>query len=299
MTIRNERLEELRSQYDGIRVPEEMERRLNKVITEHKAARPRRAAVRWILRFAYCLAAAAASLTIAANVSASAAGALSQIPVIGAFARIVTFREYTHTTSATEADIKTPHVTGLDDRKLEKSLNDRFDRYAGELIARYESDIAAIEASGGGHEAVESSYKVLTNDGRQLTIAVYTDIAMGDSQELRTYYTIDKTSGKLLALKDLFRSGTDYVTPISAEILSQMKTQMKADPGKMYFINDSNGPDYFKKIAGDQQFYIDGGGRLVVSFDESEVATAAMGPVSFVIPTDRISAILAQDTLVR
>lgn len=299
MTNRNERLEELRSQYDSIRVPEEMERRLDKVITEHKAERPRRTAVRWGLGFAYCLAAAAASLTIAANVSVSAANALSQIPVIGAFAKIVTFREYTSSTPATEADIKTPHVTGLGDQKLEKSLNDRFDRYAGELIARYESDIAAIEASGGGHEAVESSYKVLTNDSRQLTIAVYTDIAVGDSQELRTYYTIDKTSGKLLELKDLFQRGADYVTPISAEILSQMKAQMKADPGKMYFIDDSDGPDYFKKIAQDQQFYIDGSGKLVISFDESEVAIAAMGPVSFVIPTDRISAVLTRDALVR
>ena len=299
MTKRNERLEALRSQYDSIRVPDEMERRLNKLISEHKAERPRRTAVRWGLRFAYCLAAAAASLTIAANVSASAAGALSQIPVIGAFAKIVTFREYSSSTPGTQADIKTPHVTGLGDRKLEKSLNDRFDRYAGELIARYESDIAAIEASGGGHEAVESSYKVLTNDSRQLTIAVYTDIAMGDSQELRTYYTIDKTSGKLLELKDLFQSGADYVTPISAEILSQMKAQMKADPDKTYFIDDSDGPDYFKKIAKDQQFYIDDSGKLVISFDESEVAIAAMGPASFVIPTDRISAVLARNTLVR
>ena len=299
MTERKEYLEALRSQYESINAPCELERRLEKIMAEHEKQKPKRTALRWTLRFAYSIAAAALALTVAANVSASAASTLSNIPVIGGFVKVVTFREYTHATPTTEANIKTPHVTGLGDPQLEKSLNDKFDKYAGELIARYESDVAAMGVSSGAHEAVESSYEVPINNERQLTVAVYTVIAMGDAQQLNTYYTIDKRTGKLLTLRDLFKSSADYVTPVSAEILSQMKAQMKADPGRTYFIDDSDGPEYFRKIAGNQQFYIDKDGRLVISFDESTVAISAMGPVSFVIPTEKISRILADGTLVR
>ena len=101
--------------------------------------------------------------------------------MIGALAKIVTFRHYTNDTGNTSADIAEPHVSGLGDPVLESQLNEKFDQYAAALISRYEADVAEME--NGGHEAVYSTWETLVDNDRQLTIAIYTDIAMGDCQE--------------------------------------------------------------------------------------------------------------------
>mgnify|MGYP004461501289 CR=1 FL=1 len=46
------------------------------------------------------------------------------------------------------------------------------------------------------------------------------------------YYTIDLKTKECLQLKDLFKEGADYITPISDNI----KKQMAADPNTIYWL---------------------------------------------------------------
>ena len=55
--------------------------------------------------------AAMLAITIMANSGASIANAMMKIPVIGAIAEVVTFREYKDTTNNMEADVKVPEIS--------------------------------------------------------------------------------------------------------------------------------------------------------------------------------------------
>ena len=72
--------------------------------------------------------------------------------------------------------------------------------------------------------------------------------------------------------------------PISDNIKEQMKAQMAADSSVTYFI-ESDMPEWdFKELNGDESFYFNEKGELVITFDETEVAPAYMGAVEFTIP---------------
>ena len=91
----------------------------------------------------------------------------------------------------------------------------------------------------------------------------------------------------------LFRSGSDYQTVISDEIRKQMKEQMAADASNRYFLDDPDFPEWnFQQIQENQNFYINSDGKLVIAFDETEVAPASMGCSEFVIPTEVIQDML-------
>ena len=107
--------------------------------------------------------------------------------------------------------------------------------------------------------------------------------AAGSGYEMDYYYTIDLKTGERLALKDLFKEGSDYITPISENIKSQMRGQM----------DDTEVPEWnFTSINDDTSFYINADGNLVISFNEGDVGPMSMGVVEFTIPHDVIADIL-------
>ena len=55
--------------------------------------------------------------------------------------------------------------------------------------------------------------------------------------------------------------------------------------------------DCFREIAPDQDFYIDGEGRLVIAFEADTVAPGAMGSPEFAIPGGLLEGVLARPDL--
>ena len=71
---------------------------------------------------------------------------------------------------------------------------------------------------------------------------------------------------------------------ISENIKEQMQAQMAADSSVTYFYN-SDTPEWdFKELRGDESFYFNEKGELVITFDETDVAPTYMGAVEFAIP---------------
>ena len=65
-----------------------------------------------------------------------------------------------------------------------------------------------------------------------------------------------------------------------------MKAQMAADEMVSYFL-DSDVPEWdFQAISADTTFYVNENGKLVIVFNEYEVAPGYMGSVEFEIPTE-------------
>ena len=86
-----------------------------------------------------------------------------------------------------------------------------------------------------GYVASDTDYYVLRDDDEMLSLCFYTTINAGGSGEYSRCFTLDKRTGQVLKLSDLFAEGSDYVGVISADILRQMTEQVQAGEGD-YFI---------------------------------------------------------------
>ena len=79
-----------------------------------------------------------------------------------------------------------------------------------------------------------------------------------------------------------------------------MREQMK-DGKTQYFVTGGiwNEKYCFKEIERDQDFYINGQNKLVIVFEEYEVAPGNMGRPEFVIDTSILKSILPQPSLLQ
>ena len=74
----------------------------------------------------------------------------------------------------------------------------------------------------------------------------------------------------------------------------QMREQMAADEMIAYWV-DSEVPEWdFQSVNDDTTFYVNEAGKLMIVFDEYEVAPGYMGSVEFEIPTEVVEG-LVQD----
>ena len=243
---------------------------------------------------------------------------MTNLPVIGAIAKVVTLRTYEDKTNHFEAKVDIPEIDSAPE-----AVNRSIEDYANELIAQYEKDLRASQ--GEGNYSLTSTYKVVTDTDRYLCLRIaiseipqkkkaaigvrgmkldgedrieevyypdsekdkviyYTTLVMASGTEYTKVFTIDKTTGDIISLSDLFKNKPEMLTAISDNIKEQVKQQMAADSSVTYFI-DSDMPEWdFKELKGDESFYFNEKGELVITFDETEVAPAYMGAVEFTIP---------------
>ncbi|NBH12711.1 DUF3298 domain-containing protein [Lachnospiraceae bacterium] len=303
-------LTEMKHDYQNIPIPPELKTRVKQSVAQAKkdsacAAdafpqnRHKATHISKIRRFAFCGigSAAAAVLTIAvlANSSANIAHAMEEIPVLGTIARVVTFREYQHKENQMQADIKIPEVQvenkeGKVLADATEDMNDAIQKYTKQIIAAYEADVKA--AGGEGMQDLTLDYDIVTDNDKLFSLCFQQNIVMASSSLSQKIYHIDKTSGKMITLQDLFLDKTDYQTAISENIKTQMKQQMAEDETKVYWL-DSDVPEWdFQHISEDVNFYINESGRLTIVFDECQVAPGYMGIVTFEIPTDVVQDIV-------
>ena len=257
-----DKLESLKQEYNNIPVPEAAKARIMSGIQKGKTMNKKHNPFFRILRTTGTTAAAAVvALAIVTNVSPTIANAMTNLPVIGAIAKVVTLRTYEDKTNHFEAKVDIPEIDSAPE-----AVNRSIEDYANELIAQYEKDLRASQ--GEGNYSLTSTYKVVTDTDRYLCLRIDTTLVMASGTE----YT------------KVFKNKPEMLTAISDNIKEQMKQQMAADSSVTYFI-DSDMPEWdFKELKGDESFYFNEKGELVITFDETEVAPAYMGAVEFTIP---------------
>lgn len=301
--MKDERLSEMKHDYETIPIPEEL---LSRVTASIKAAKedmsdtpPKKARILSFRKIATHTASVAAAailvITVMANSGEAIAYAMDGIPFLGAIARVVTFREYSHSQDNMEANIKVPTVSVEDTEgnPLEEStaeLNQKIEEYTSRIIEAYEQDVAVNGSE--GHEALNLDYEIITDNDRLFTLRFDESIVMAGTMHAVMIYNLDKTTGQLISLKDLFKEGSDYITVLSDNIKEQMHDQMEADENISYFY-ETDMPDLnFTEISEDENFYISEAGTLTLVFDKYEIAPGYMGSVEFEIPTSSISDII-------
>lgn len=177
------------------------------------------------------------------------------------------------------------------------NLNTELQKYTDEIIAQYEKD-AKIQGSD-GHENVTTDYTVVTDNDKLFALRFDTTVTMADSGQTVKIYNVDKQSGKILALSDMFQNGADYTSVLKEEILKQMKGNNKKDENNIYFATD---PDMSDEINMDDEiskanFYVNKDGNLTIVFDKGTVAPMYMGVLEFTIGNDAIKDIKSTEYL--
>ena len=256
----------------------------------------------------------ALALIILPNTSKTVAYAMSQIPVLGKLVEVVTFRDYQYEDNRNIADVDVPELVMVTQEEVDTTV---IKDVAGEALIEEESMQQKEETLKKSMEEINAEIQVITEpfieefkanlereEGYQslgvksevihttqdyFTLKLICYTAEGSSAEWYYYYTIDLNTGERLELEDIFTEGADYVTPISENIISQMREKMAEDEMNMYWLDDEIEELNFKAIKEDQSFYLDENGNVVISFNEGDVAPMYMGVVEFTIPNEVIS----------
>ncbi|MDE5716593.1 MAG: RsiV family protein, partial [Lachnospiraceae bacterium] len=257
----------------------------------------------------WAAAAAVFMLVIVPNISAEAAYAMEQIPVLGGVISAVTIRNYRYESEQFSADIREVKLeqgdeaggvstddigteeAGQETAKMEGSIqtiNHSIEEMTDRLIARFEEQVDLGE----GHGSINVDHEVVTDTDTWFTLRIDVTEIAGSGFQYQYYYHIDKATGEIASLKHLFKEGADYITPISENIKEQMRAQMRADESKIYWVDsEEEMGEQFEAIKDDQNFYLNKEGRLVICFDEYEVAPGYMGLVEFAVEEEAIAEI--------
>lgn len=282
--MKNDTLQNLKHQYDEIPVPEEAKDRILLGIRqaqEEKEEQKKGTVIIMMKRTAATAAAAVAAITILVNTSPSMAMAMGKLPIIGPIAQVVTFRTYESSEGGHEANIQVPEIV---DEQGTGEANKAIEEYADQLIAQYEADLKASE--GEGFQSVTSTWDVSFENENLISLRINTELIMASAEQRIKIFNIDKKTGNIISLSDLLAGDKDKLAAIGENIISQMREQMAADDSKSYFLDSDLEDTNFKGLTGEEDFYFNKDGRLVISFDEYEVAPGYMGAVEFTIPVD-------------
>lgn len=268
------RLENMKNDYQNIPVPKEALQRMQRGIDEAKNEQ-KTTPIRTWQKGAIAVAAAFAICIVSVNTSATVANAMGNVPLLGKFFEVITIRDY----SEDGIHAQYPSVKEEDSVAVD-AVNKDTQAYIDELIEIFNEEHANEE-----YASLDVTYEVLVDNDKYFSMDIIGTETTAGGYSFHQAYSIDKASDTLLTLPDLFDKGANYIDPISAEIVKQMK----ADENTDYFIGAEN--DGFEKIDAYQNFYMDENGQIVICFNEYEVGPGSIGTPKFTIPasvTDNI-----------
>ena len=326
-----EQLRQLKEEYENMTIPEAGRERLQAGIDRARMEKKR--AERARRRSTWTAAAAAVIVLIALpNTNVQIAHAMENIPVLGGFFRLVTVRQYNYSDENHDAEIELAQITygedtgeGIPDRegasaggvaagaaapdnadvgntestgqeatvaKLSEegmqAVNQDMEATVDELIRQFEDTLSEE-----GYHGLHVSQEIVTDNAQYYTVKLSVLETEASGYEHNQFYTIEKQTGNVVTLSDLFAEESDYLSVISENIKNQMREQMAADEEVKYFLDDEDMPEFnFQGITEQTNFYFNENGELVIAFDEYEVAPGYMGAPEFVIPPEVTAALL-------
>ena len=317
-----EQLKQLKEEYENMIIPETGRERLQAGIDRARMEKKRAEHAR--RRSAWTAVAAAAVVMIALpNTNIQIAHAMENIPLLGGFFRLVTVRQYNYNDENHDAEVELAQinygedagegspvgeaaaapegtaagsvegvgqeaaVANLSEDGVE-AVNQDMEATVEELIRQFEDTLSEE-----GYHGLHVTQEVVTDNARYYTVKLSVLETEASGYEHNQFYTIDKQTGNVVTLEDLFAEGSDYISAISENIKTQMQEQMAANEGVIYFLDNDDMPEFnFQGITEQTNFYFNEKDELVIAFDEYEVAPGSMGAPEFVIPQEVTAAIL-------
>lgn len=284
---------------------EDMKQKIEEAKMENRKQR-RKSSV--VIRTTAVAAAVIAAFVILPNTSAGVAHAMENIPLLGRLVEVVTFRDYQYEDDRNHADIEIPEIVAKDTvaenmqieealvettmqasdsvqenlKKSAEEINAEIQEISGPFIEEFKENLQYEW----GYQDIMVKSEVVNTTQDYFTLKLICYMGSGSGTEWNYYFTIDLNTGERLQLRDLFKEGADYITPISENIKVQMQEQMDADDMKHYWLHDEIEEWNFRQIADETAFYLNEEGNIIISFNEGDVAPMYMGVVTFEIPDE-------------
>lgn len=286
-------LKDAKKKYEEIPIPAELSDRVQAAVqyseNKKKIVRLQRRRI-LIRRCAGASAAIVVAFTALLNANTTFAQSVSGIPVIGAVAKVLTFRSYEKDEEDLKLSVEIPGVemisqdmSGVSDA-VNQEIYRLCEQYADEAVERAQEYKKAFMDTGGTKEEwaahnieirVWYETKALTAD--YLSLAVMGSENWNSAHNETKYYNIDLHSGRLVSLKDLL--GDDYIQTVNESIKTQMKTRSQ-ETGIQFWTPEEGG---FTGISEDTCFYINKSGNPVIMFEKYELAPGSEGAIEFEI----------------
>ena len=292
-------LKDAKKIYDHIVVPEELDAKLRNTLENTSIPKKKRT----VVNFSRWTAATAAALflcfTVGLNTSESFAMGMSELPVIGSIAKVLTIRSYeiqndnvTTTVEVPEIQIEVAEeeiILAITD--VNAKIQELVDVFTAEKYAQIEEGKTTFLESGGTEEEwqardieVTVNYEIKHQSETMLSLLIDGWISWFNFEEFRKFYNIDLVTGKEMTLIDLL--GEDAYEYAEAEVVKQIHKMLEEDPNLCFWgINDSEYMgDEFIGVTESTPFYINADGNIVISYNKYDIAPGAMGIMEFEIP---------------
>ena len=293
------KLKDAKNIYDHIVVPEELDNRLRSALENAPAPKKSNSIVKFTRWAATAAAALLLCFTVGLNTSESFAMEMSEIPVIGTIAKVLTIRSYEITEDNTTTAVKVPEVhveAATEELKaaitdVNAKIQELVDTFTAEKYAQIEDGKETFLESGGTIEEwqardieVNIDYEVKHQSETALSLLIDGWISWFNFEEFRKFYNIDLITGKELTLIDLF--GEDAYKYAESEVLKQIHEMIEEDPNLCFWgINEPEDMgDEFIGVDETTPFYINKEGNVVISYNKYDIAPGSMGIMEFVIP---------------
>ena len=293
-------IEDARKRYEEIPIPAELSGRVKAAIVrseeKRKSQRQRIPTVRIRRKhriWGTCAGMAAALVlvfTTALNTNTAFAEMAAGLPVIGAAARILTFRSYERDEGDWKISVEIPSVEMIakDTNGLDSALNqeiyDLCSQYADEAVERAREYKKAFMETGGPEEEWEAhdinihvGYEIKAQTEAYLSFAVQGTENWSSAYSETKYYNIDLKDNKMVTLADVL--GHDYARIADESILRQMEN-MEEKEGIAFWSKSEGG---FTGVTDKTVFYMNEKENPVIVFDKYEIAPGAYGKLEFEI----------------
>ncbi len=283
---------ELKSEYQAIPIPQELESMVRSTIGRQRGKMRRNAILRTSM---VSLTAVFLIFAAVVNLSPASASAMERVPLLKGLVRLVMFTEMSYDSGSRRAEVQVPEIKGLDG-DLAKSLNQEYLQRSTELYTKFVEGYGEDEWS---PLFLETNFNVKASTDEIFVVeSIVTEIGASARESVR-YDNIDLKNQIIITLPSLFRDES-YVGVISDNIKTQMRENTDLDEGIVYFIKgEAPVDDGFDKIDPEQIFYINSDSKLVIVFNEYDVAPGSMGIVEFVIPAEVIQDLLVSNVYVK
>lgn len=285
--------DELKKLYQSIPIPPELNSRVERAL---HSAKPRRLRCwqKGLAAFAACF----CLFVVSINVSPALAASLYDLPVVGDFAMMFTFRETHQVDEAKDIVVRIPAIRGTGNSALEQQINGRIaekmELLQAEATQMAQDYLDAYNATKqeSDHDfwkvEIDIDYGVKLSTPDRISFVLTSTSSAANVFTQQYFYNIDLRTGNDLTLADLL--GAHYKELCNKAVKEGIARRMADDPDAFYYtVGDDEPSDdefAFQSISEDQPFYINAAGNPVIVFEKYEIAPGYMGIQEFEV-TDR------------
>ena len=201
---------------------------------------------------------------------------MDDIPVIGAFVRVLTIRNYLYEDTRHELNAKIPEIMDNEHMDATTWINEDIEALTSAIISKFYQELKI--PSNKGYGSVYIDYETITNSIQWFTLKLSVSEVTGSSDMSFKYYHIDRTAGRYVTFGDLFPS-KNYAW-LEKRIVSQIQTQSEHEEDIFYW---GNIEEDSIALDAEQNFYFKENGDLVIVYDKYEIGPGAIGCPEFVI----------------